>query len=366
MTCIYPKSEYLDNFIKRNFAGVHLPLSCGIELTPKCNLNCVHCYIKNSTTSPVMSKSKIFSLIDQLYDLGCINILFSGGEVLTRSDFVEIYRYTRLKGFSVIVLSNATLLNKETIDAFSEFPILYFSTTMYGYTKETFEKVTQTQGSYDLFMKGIELLKENNIKFELKSVALSINKDEIINMSKFARDLGVSFRYSTYIRVKNNFSKDNIKYQITPEEAFYFDINDESRRNFWKNVALKPHAQPFCNARKAQSYKFLCHAGDQSCWIQSDGTMRVCSKEIKKGFNVLKNGVEKGWKEFIPVIVNQKISSESYYCLKCEYFRYCDQCFADLDSENILDTLPNSFFCKVAKYRHTFCTNLHKQASSSL
>ena len=63
--------------------------------------------------------------------------------------------------------------------------------TLYGGTKETYEKLTGIPGSYDRCMRGIDLLLERKLPLKLKTVALSINKHEIPLMRQMAADRGV-------------------------------------------------------------------------------------------------------------------------------------------------------------------------------
>ena len=357
MSCDFIRSKKLSEFCKSNFDGVRIPLECGIELTNLCNLNCVHCYIDRSQKKELPTQI-IYNFIDQLYDLGCMTILFTGGEVFTRKDFLDIYKYTRLKGISVVVLSNLTLIDDEIASTFDEYPITYFSTTMYGYTKNVYERITGIRGSYEKFLHGIEILKKYKINFELKSIALTLNKEEILDIAKFAKELNVPFRYSTNIRVKNDLDNKNLSFRLTPEEAFWFDKNDPERKKFWAQVARSPKPQKFCEMRKKQKNKFLCHAGEQSLWIQANGLLHACSKEVINGFDLLQNSIKDGWENFLPAIINGKIEEKNYYCLKCIYFRYCEQCFAEIDAENIYSNLPYSFNCQVAKLRFEYCMNI--------
>ena len=74
-----------------------IPLFALWELTYECNLRCRHCYVIKEPRKEELSCSEIKSVIDQLASLGCLYIVFTGGEVLTRLDFFEIAKYARKK-----------------------------------------------------------------------------------------------------------------------------------------------------------------------------------------------------------------------------------------------------------------------------
>ena len=133
---------------KKYWAKIKHPFTGGFELTSKCNLKCVHCYLQDYKAEHLLSTSEIISIIDKLYEKGVLFLYFTGGEILTRNDFSEIYIYTKKKGFIVELLTNATLITQEHIDIFNEYPPANISISMYGKDENTYRKVTNTQGSF--------------------------------------------------------------------------------------------------------------------------------------------------------------------------------------------------------------------------
>lgn len=176
------KSDKMRNFTEKNFREVRAPFVCGIELTAKCNLKCIHCYAQNSRSHNDLTTSDVKNIIDTLISNNCIELYFTGGEVFTRNDFFEVFTYAKKKGVIITVLSNVTLLNEEHIDLFKKYPVALVSTTMYGYTEETYEKVTGVKGSFRKFMNGIELLHKNDIPFEIKYVGMRQNIQDAHNI----------------------------------------------------------------------------------------------------------------------------------------------------------------------------------------
>ena len=50
-----------------------------------------------------------FRLLDELADAGGLWLLFTGGEIFARPDFLEIYLYAKRKGFLITLFTNGTL-----------------------------------------------------------------------------------------------------------------------------------------------------------------------------------------------------------------------------------------------------------------
>lgn len=86
--------------IWENIRGDRALLSLVLELTPRCNNNCVHCYInKPATDAKVQARELTFqhikAIIDEAASLGVLWVLLSGGEPLLRPDFKDIYLYLK-------------------------------------------------------------------------------------------------------------------------------------------------------------------------------------------------------------------------------------------------------------------------------
>jgi MoaA/NifB/PqqE/SkfB family radical SAM enzyme len=87
-----------------------LPLDAMLEVTYRCNLSCVHCFIEENTHEE-LSTREIFDLLDQLAAAGTLTVTLTGGEALTREDFFDIAAYARHKAMAVNLMSNGTLID---------------------------------------------------------------------------------------------------------------------------------------------------------------------------------------------------------------------------------------------------------------
>ena len=112
------KIDSFGSFI--NKAAVNFfPLACLFELTYRCNLSCKHCYVVSKKTKE-LSKLEVFAILRQLKDMRCLNLIFSGGEILTRKDFFAIAAYARKLNFNIILYTNGTLIDAKTADKIRE------------------------------------------------------------------------------------------------------------------------------------------------------------------------------------------------------------------------------------------------------
>ena len=103
-----------------------LPLDATVETTFRCNLRCVHCYVNEPARDPAarareLSTDRLLRLVDEVVAEGCLEVLFTGGEVLLRPDFPEVYLHAVRRGLRVTVFTNGTLVTDKVADLFEAY-----------------------------------------------------------------------------------------------------------------------------------------------------------------------------------------------------------------------------------------------------
>lgn len=297
--CIH--NQLMNDFIDENFEGIRAPFTAGFELTCKCNLNCVHCYAKPGRGHQDMTTDEFKDIFDTLVGRGLLDCYFTGGEIFARTDFEELYIYAKKRGVLISLLSNITLLSQRHIDLFKEYPVEVISTSMYGYTEESYEKVTGVKGSYKKFMEGLELLQKNDIKYELKFVAMEQNIGDLYKIREFGNKLGVPMVVILDVHPMSDGSMEPVSLRLTPEEAFEFDVKDKGRNKFWKDVAkellegeieMRPQRT---RERFDKGYLYPCSVANQHVFITSDLKMQGCVRASYKSFDLRKGSFDEGW-----------------------------------------------------------------------
>src|SRR6266852_8678195 len=170
--------------LHNHFAEKRTPLEVSLEVTRRCPLECLHCYNNLpmgdlSARNRELSTVEHFKLLDELAELGCLWILYTGGEIFARKDFLEIYTQAKKKGFLITLFTNGTMITPKIADYLAEWRPFAIEITLYGATRETYEALTGIQGSYERCLRGIEVLRSRKITLKLKTVATTINKHEV-------------------------------------------------------------------------------------------------------------------------------------------------------------------------------------------
>lgn len=352
-------SKVMRMFVQEHFADIRAPFTCGIELTAKCNFMCVHCYCRPERGHDDLTTDEVKHFIDILVDRGLLELFFTGGEVFTRPDFEELYIYAKKKGLIVSVLSNISLLNEKHIELFKKYPVAQISTTMYGASEETYQRVTGIKGGYEKFRHGLYLLKENSIPFELKFIAMKQNINDLYAVRQLGIDLGVNMVIGFDVRPMVDGNSTPVEFRVDPITAFEFDIKDKLRHEFWCNVA-KEEADEINGLREHRiQYRTMnrclypCSVAQQFVFITSNGMMQGCVKTAYDQYDLRHGDFDEGW-EFLKKKFVDPIASNDYKCLSCDKKKYCEQCTANHVLEYDDPEKTDPFFCTIASLRKKF------------
>jgi radical SAM protein with 4Fe4S-binding SPASM domain len=336
--------EEFSDHMHSGLSQLHIPLDCSFEITYRCNLRCGHCYCTFDHTKKELEFDQICRIIDELADAGCLWLLLTGGEPLTRPDFLDIYTYAKRKGMVVSLFTNGTLLTPEIADHLAEYRPFSVEITLYGATEDTYEKVTGVRGSFKNCMRGIDLLVERKIPLKLKTTVTTANRHELWQIKKYAKGLGLEFRFDAILNPGYDGSKGPVGLRIPPRHVADLDTQDEDLLRDWKK---------FCSKYWNLFYPdeiFTCPAGANSCHIDPYGRLQICLMVKKLSYDLLGGTFKQGWSEFIPGLRALKYQHESK-CKGCKAIPICDRCAAwSLLENNDLES-PVDYLCEIAHAR---------------
>jgi radical SAM protein with 4Fe4S-binding SPASM domain len=340
--------------IHSHFVGKRTPLEVSIEVTRRCPLECQHCYnnldmADMEARNRELSKEEYFVLLDDLSDMGVLWLLFTGGEIFARKDFLEIYTYAKRKGFLITLFTNGIVITEKIADYLKEWPPFAIEITLYGRTKETYEELTAVPGSYERCMRGIALLRDRGLPLKLKTVGTTINKHEVLSMKAFAEDeLHLGFKFDSLMSPRIDCSQSPLAVRLSPEEVVALDLHSpkfaaEHRRNVEREID-KP------SVMEASDNMYSCGGGVKSFAIDPYGHMSICVLSHQDTYDIRSGGVKEGWDHFL-LNVRQRERKSITKCITCRIHSVCSMCPANGELENGDPESPVDFLCEVAHLR---------------
>jgi radical SAM protein with 4Fe4S-binding SPASM domain len=340
--------------VHQHQAGERVPLQVSIEVTRRCPLECLHCY-NNLPMGDMdakrreLSKEEHFRMLDELVEMGCFWILYTGGEIFARKDFLEIYTYAKKKGFLITLFTNGTIINEQIADYLAEWPPFAIEITLYGRTRETYEALTAIPGSYDRCMRGIKLLKERRLPLKLKTVATSINKHEVVAMRQFAEEeLGVDFKMDGQINPRIDCSQSPLAVRLTPEEVVALDMSVPKGASEYRKLVgreLESASNP-----SLDETLYSCGGGISGFAVNAYGELGICVISQQETFSIREVGVRQVWEGALLGLRMRK-RTRLTKCAQCRIQSLCGMCPANGELENGDRESPVEFLCQVAHLR---------------
>ena len=352
MDCLFQPDLTIDDWVNdllEPLNGSRYPLSGSIELTERCNLSCVHCYINQSAAdfkvkSAELDTNQWKEILNQMAEAGCLFLVISGGEPLLRDDFAEIFIHARKCGMLVTLFSNATLITPKIADLFAEWNLHSLEVSLYGATQETYENVTRRSGTLERCIRGIELALARDIKVNLKSVILKLNQHELELLKKLTADYGSKFRYDYTLWPRLDGGTSNLQYQISSEKMLALDVQDPQRLESWQETAEK-----FNGVSLRGGKVFNCGAAFRSFHIDAYGQINPCMMVRRPHYGVLDVAFVYAWKKLGEVRNMLRILNTE--CETCPIGALCRQCPGwSLAVHGDYET-PVSEICEMSKSR---------------
>ena len=329
-----------------------------IELTERCDNNCIHCYINlpaddRQARERELSTEEWKRILTEASSLGCLEVRLTGGEPLLREDFEEIYIHARRLGIKVLIFTNARRMTPHLADLLSRIPpLIEIEVSLYGIKKETYEAVTRVPGSFEEAWRGINLLFEKKIPFVVKNALLPPNKKEIEEFESWAMALPWMNKlpfYSVYfdLHARRNPEKNRLinRLRIPPEELAAF--LSERDANFFKE--MKELSSEFSIPQKESL--FTCGAGRGSGCVDAYGRFQPCLplRCPETSYDLKRGSLRDALLNFFPKVRGLKASDKDYInrCARCFLRTVCEQCPAKSWMEyGTLDT-PVEYFCSL-------------------
>jgi len=338
--------QYLRQFNARA-ASLRIPLIGSVDLTHRCNLDCIHCYLGGTprfAEGEEMPTQKLLSVIDEITAAGCLHLLITGGEPLLRDDFSEVYRRAKENGLLVTIFTNGTLITDSVLDLFDDLPPQAIEISLYGATPATYERITQRPGSYKKCLSGIQRLLDRSINLNLKTILMSLNTHEFCDIQKMAQDFGVDFHFDPALFPRFNGERTPLDLRVSADEAVEKEFSDITRANNWKKYFEKTKGSEWSDNL------YNCGAGVTCFHIDSCGFLKPCLMSDNFSFNLSEGSFLKGWQEVITKISDLKVDA-TYTCNRCEMRYLCGFCPAFSKWENGVEHIRSEYLCAIGNRR---------------
>ena len=280
------------------------PLHVLIELTYRCNVRCVHCYLAGREDE--MSLAEWTGVLDALAAEGCLILTLSGGEVLLRKDFFDIAGAAKERGFGMRVFTNGTLVDAKAADRLAALNPIVVEMSLLGGTAETHDAITLKKGSFARTIRAAELLGERGARVKLKTTLMRGNVAEARRMEAVAERLGAEHQVAFVLMPKRDGDQSPLALQV----------DDRALRRY---AERRTRDVPEAPVPLAVGDDGLCSAGRSACSISPSGDVYPCVLLPMKAGNVRERPFGQIWRSS-PALRQMRdlVQSHKIGCTGCD------------------------------------------------
>jgi MoaA/NifB/PqqE/SkfB family radical SAM enzyme len=166
-----------------------------LEITEKCNLECLHCYADSSPRMDLFGSVDTqtwLGVLGESASLGCTQVQFIGGEPTLHPDLSKMICLASASGYSLIeVFTNATVCDEALIDTFVENGVA-IATSFYSDDPKTHDHITKHHGSFARTVLNIKRFISAGLKVRAGIIEMPENAGHGERAKHFLGELGIS------------------------------------------------------------------------------------------------------------------------------------------------------------------------------
>jgi radical SAM protein with 4Fe4S-binding SPASM domain len=356
-------SEYIE--LKKVAILPRVPSRGNLDLTYRCNNNCLHCWLKIPQDAieknDELTIGEIKKIVDEARIVGSRKWSISGGEPMLHEAFVEILDYITATTTSCALNTNGTLITPKIAKLMKKNRANAIA--LYGATADVHDRITRTPGSFEAMMRGIAYLKEAGADFSIQIFLMKYNHHQYKQMLALAKTWTPSSKLGgawLHLCASGNPRKnDEISEQrLDPSTVVGIDLPD-----------IYISADPDKCDEPGDDKLLSCLETKRDFHVDPYGKMAFCSfiKDDQYRYDLKKGGFQDGWSNFIPasgIRLRNQIQAEKEYrqnCKSCKLKDHCRWCPAFGYLEHGKFSAKVGYLCKMAEETKKFRENWEKE-----
>lgn len=328
-----PFKHALYNLYKNVETKEHELLYLFLEVTRRCNMNCLHCGSDCKATSnmPEFTTESLLKIVDYFADHFSPSMAFviTGGEPLVRGDLETVCRRISERGRKWGMVTNGMLLTPQRF-ASLEAAGLYSMTISLDGIGATHDLLRNRKGAYENVLSALSLLGSSK-QAEFKDAVTCVFAKNLPELDKIAGVLierGIT-SWRLFRIFPSGRAKDNPELRLDYSSSLrLLDWIAEKRpvyaeRGLDVSFSCEGYLPPKMDD-KVRDLPYFCRAGINIGAVLADGTITGCSNNAECFYegNILKDDFATVWNEGFKKFRDKKWMKKGP-CADCREFSKC-------------------------------------------
>ncbi len=299
------------------------PMKVYFDMTYLCNLNCKHCITNSSPwkdTRKELHSNRIFEIVDELAEIGVLEIAVGGGEPLVHPYWFFIFKHITDLGINLTITTNGLLLNERNLQYLRSVKPFEVRISFDG--GRTLHNTIRGRDTYDKALKGLKNLVKNKLKAAARFTYCKGAEDEMEQLFTDIAETGC--KTLKIAMIKNAGRAINNPELLAPmpdmDTAHWFlglgkknGIKVQLSGDDFPISYLQAHDPKLRNEDRKN-----CGAGFETCYISPYGQVFSCVTIPTMEFGQLHK------QSFLSVWQGQKANNFRKEAMGCSTCRLCD------------------------------------------
>jgi radical SAM protein len=315
------------------------------EMTRACPLACIHCRA-SAQRDPLpgeLSTQEGKKLIDDVVEMGCPIIIFSGGDPLQRKDLFELVSHAKNKGLRTATIPAASeYLNRDVLFRLKEAGLDQVAFSLDYPREKLHDQFRKTPGTFQKTLQAVAWAKEAGLPVQINTVITAETLPFLEEMAELVNRLGIVFWEVFFLVPVGRGEKLAPLSPELCEQAFEQLYAVHQKANFILKVTEAPHYRRFV-AEKEGTGTMLAprlrksegpgatmghapravNAGKGFMFVAYDGVVSPSGFLPKAAGNVKTNSLSELYRQ-TPLFIELRDSSKLLgKCFRCEYREIC-------------------------------------------
>lgn len=336
----------------KNTFGINSRLTrVHIDISSRCNEDCIHCYIPTHEKHGLMTEDMFNNVLKQCEDMNVLNLTISGGEPMLNPLLDKFLLKCRANNFSVNLLSNLTLLTDKLLGIIAEDPLISVQTSLYAMEENIHDTITRQHGSFQKTIKAIKKLHDRNVPLQINCPIMKQNLKYYKEVMSFANSLNIEADSDYSLYGCYDFSKSNLSCRLGVDE-----IENVVKEDYSEPVKLEEIKEKVLS-KSVGADDPVCPVCKSSLCISNIGDVYPCEgwQSFKIG-NVKEKSLKELWEKSSIVNRLRRLTYGDFpKCNACLDKKYCSACLVMNVNEDLHGNYMhiNTFLCESARIKHS-------------
>lgn len=314
------------------------PILAVWEITLACDLACGHCGSRAGRARPdELSTAEALDLVDQLAELGVIEVVLIGGESYLRADWLELIARIAERGMEPLLTTGGRGMTLERARAAKQAGLLSASVSLDG-LEATHDRQRGVAGSFAAALRAIEHLREADVGISANTQINRLSMAELPDVLETIIARG-AHSWQIQLTVPMGRAADHPDWILQPSDLLelFPMLGKLAARCQEADVLLWPgnnvgYFGPYETTLRGtlpRGHGVGCGAGVWGLGIEADGTIKGCPSMATATWgsgNIRDARLVDLWERSIPMRYNRDRTAEGSlwgFCRTCYYADVC-------------------------------------------